>query len=79
MQGRALDGHINRVLEGKTIERATKDGRLLTLWMTNGERWTIAWANPETGEGVMGEPCIVRVDVSVTAPPVGIFGVGGAT
>jgi hypothetical protein len=78
MKGRVLDGHINRCLEGRTIDKATKDGRLLTLWMTNGERWSIAWANPETGEGVMGEPRIVKVDVSVVAPPVGMFGVGGA-
>jgi hypothetical protein len=63
-----LDGHINRVLEGKTVERAEKDGRMLILHMTNGERWGIAWADPETGEGHLGEPCLVRVDVRVVVP-----------
>lgn len=64
--GRPLDGHVNRVLEGKTIETATKDGRLLWLQMTNGERFALAWANPETGEGAPGEPCLVKVDVAVS-------------
>ena len=72
--GRVLDGHINRVLEGKTIEKATKDGHVLTLWMTNGERWNIAWANPNTGEGVSGEPCLVNISVSVTPQGVSVFG-----
>lgn len=74
---RPLDGHINRVLEGKTLERVTKDGQFLTLWMTNGERWSIAWTTPH-GEGYVGEPCLVRVDVSVVAPSVGAFGACGA-
>lgn len=73
MQGRLLDGHINRVLEGKTIERATKDGRMLVLEMENGERWGIAWAT-ENGVGIEGEPCLVRVDVKIAVPSVAVFG-----
>jgi hypothetical protein len=73
MRGRPLDGHINRVLEGKTVERATKNGRMLVLEMTNGEKWGIAWATPN-GAGIEGEPCLVKVDVVVTAPSVSMFG-----
>ena len=68
MRGRVLDGHINRVLEGKTVERAEKDGRMLILHMTTGERFNIAWANPNTGEGTLGEPCLVKVDVGIIVP-----------
>lgn len=66
-----LDGHINRVLEGKTVEFAEKDGRMLILHMTNGERWGIAWVNPETAEGYLGEPCLVKVDVRIAVSGVG--------
>jgi hypothetical protein len=74
MLGRPLDGHINRVLEGKTVERATKDGQLLILEMTNGERWGIAWANPDTGEASPGEPCLVKVDATICVEGVSVFG-----
>lgn len=77
LTGRPLDGHINRVLEGKTIERATKNGQVLVLEMTNGERWGIAWANPNTGEGSPGEPCLVRVDVKIMLPGVDVFSAAG--
>ena len=73
VRGRPLDGHINRVLEGKTIELATKNGRMLVLEMTNGEKWGIAWATPN-GVGVEGEPCLVKVDVKVKVPMVSVFG-----
>ena len=76
MRGYRLHGHINRILEGKTVERATKDGRLLWLEMTNGERWGIAWVD-ENGEGIEGEPCLVKTDVRVVAPAVSIFGESG--
>lgn len=76
MRGRPLDGHINRVLEGKTVERVTKDGRMLIIECTNGERWGIAWATPN-GVGIEGEPCLVKVDVSVIAPGVNVFGANG--
>lgn len=74
LTGRPLDGHINRVLEGKTVERATKDGQMLILEMTNGERWGIAWANPNTGEGTPGEPCLVKVDAKIRLEGVSVFG-----
>jgi len=73
MQGRPLDGHINRVLEGKTIENVTKDGRTLVINCTNGESWGIAWATPN-GVGIEGEPCLVTVDVKVLVPGVTVFG-----
>jgi hypothetical protein len=75
---RALDGHINRVLEGKTVERAEKDGRMLVLHMTNGERFGIAWANSETGEGYLGEPCLVKVDVHISVAGVSSASLAGA-
>lgn len=71
---RALDGHIHRVLEGKTVLRATKNGRFLVLEMTTGERFSIAWADANTGEGAPGEPCLVRVDVALQVPGVTISG-----
>lgn len=77
MIGRPLDGHINRVLEGKTISKATKDGRMLILECTNGERWGIAWADPNTGDASLGEPCLVKVDVQVMLPGVNVFGAAG--
>jgi len=73
LRGRPLDGHINRVLEGKTIERCTKNGRMLVLEMTNGERWGIAWATPN-GVGIEGEPCLVKVDVCIAVPAVDALG-----
>ena len=76
LRGRPLDGHINRILEGKTIETAEKDGRMLILHMTNGERWGIAWTD-DNGVGFLGEPCLVKVDVRVMAPSVSIFGAAG--
>ena len=76
LRGRPLDGHINRVLEGKTIERVTKNGQMLVVELTNGERWGIAWATPN-GDGIEGEPCLVKVDVSIAVPGVSVFGEGG--
>lgn len=73
MQGAPLDGHINRVLEGKTIENVTKDGRTLQIKCTNGEIWGIAWATPN-GVGIEGEPCLVKVDVQVQVAGVGAAG-----
>ena len=73
MRGQPLDGHINRVLEGKVIKRAIKNGRMLELEMENGERFQIAWATPN-GVGIEGEPCLVRVDVGLSVPSVDIFG-----
>lgn len=73
MRGTPLDGHINRALEGKTVKRALKNGRVLELEMTNGERWGIAWATLN-GVGIEGEPCLVRVDVKVAVPGASVFG-----
>jgi hypothetical protein len=73
MRGYPLDGHINRVLEGKVIKRALKNGRLLELELENGERWGIAWVTPN-GVGIEGEPALVKVDVAITVPGVSIFG-----
>lgn len=73
MRGQPLDGHINRVLEGKVIKRALKNGHLLELEMDSGERFQIAWATPN-GVGIEGEPCLVRVDVGLTVSAVELFG-----
>jgi hypothetical protein len=78
MMGRALDGHINRVLEGKTIENVTKNGQMLIIRCTNGEEWGIAWANSETGEGYLGEPCLVQVNVRIRLPGVSLNGEAGS-
>lgn len=72
-----LDGHVNRALEGKTVVRALKDGRFLDLEMTTGETFRIAWASPN-GDGYVGEPCLVRVDVAITVSGVLAGGVAGA-
>jgi len=77
MKGLPLDGHITRVLEGKTIHHAEKDGICLILHMENGERWHIAWADPNTGKPIAGEPCLINVNVVVT--PEGSVGGGYAT
>ena len=74
VQGRPLDGHINRCLEGKTIERVEKNGRFLTICCVGGERFQIAWATPN-GVGVDGEPCLVKVDVQVVLPQASMVGV----
>lgn len=62
MKDRALDGHINRALEGKTVLAVTKDGTFMTIHCTNGERWCVGWADFIQGEGYAGEPVIVAVD-----------------
>lgn len=59
---RSLDGHINRALEGKTVTGVAKDGRCMTIFCTDGERWVIAWADFVKGEGFLGEPAIVAID-----------------
>lgn len=59
---RQLDGEINRALEGKTVTGVAKDGRCMTIFCTNGERWVIAWADFVKGEGFLGEPAIVAID-----------------
>jgi hypothetical protein len=69
MRGYPLDGHINRVLEGKTIKRVLKTGHLMEIELDNGERWGVAWATPN-GVGIEGEPCLVKVDVSISVPGV---------
>lgn len=74
IKGRVLDGHINRVLEGKQIESVTKNGTMLIINCTNGEQWGIAWVNPETAEAIKGEPCLVKVDVKVMLPRVSASG-----
>lgn len=66
MRGNPLDGHISRCLEGKTIEAVYKNGHVMTLRFTNGEEYKVAWANPDTGEAIPGEPCLLLVDVSVS-------------
>jgi len=76
-KGYPLDGHINRVLCGKTIENVTKDGRMLAIQCTTGEIFRIAWATPN-GVGVEGEPCLVKVDVSLIVPSAGIVGAAKA-
>jgi hypothetical protein len=76
MRGTPLDGHINRVLEGKTINKVIKDGRILQIELTNGERWGIAWATPN-GVGIEGEPCLVKVDVALNIAGIDLVGKGG--
>lgn len=71
-----LDGHINRSLSGKTVEAAYKNGRYLVLRFTNGEEAEIAWATPN-GVGIEGEPCLVRMNVKVLVPGVGVVGTVG--
>lgn len=73
MRGYPLDGHINRELSGKVIENVTKDGRMLWIECTTGERFCIAWATPN-GVGIEGEPCLVKADVSIIAPSVSFTG-----
>ena len=70
---RPLDGHINRVLQGKTIEKCYKNGTHLILRMTNGEEWAIRWADPN-GDVIKGEPCLYKVNVRVTVPQASVFG-----
>ena len=74
---RPLDGHINRTLQGKTVERCYKNGTHLILRMTNGEEWAVRWAD-ENGDAIKGEPCLYRVNVRVVAPSVDVFGDAGA-
>jgi|SRR5688572_9614448 len=59
---RALDGEINRALEGKTVSGVAKDGLAMAIFCTNGEQWVIAWADFVKGVGFPGEPAIVAVD-----------------
>lgn len=77
MRGYPLDGHINRVLEGKTIKRVLKNGHLMEVELDNGERWGIAWAT-KNGVGIEGEPCLVKVDVQIAVPGVTIEGISAA-
>jgi hypothetical protein len=68
---------IHRSLSGKMVARALKDGQYLSLEMTSGEIFRLAWVSPN-GDGYVGEPRLVRVDVSITIPGVGAGGLAGA-
>lgn len=61
MRGRKFDGEISRALEGRTISGVAKDGRVMEIFATNGERWRIAWADFLSGVGFDGEPVIISV------------------
>lgn len=61
-----VDGSVHRALDGRTIESARTDGEVLYIQCTDGRRYGIAWANPQTHERIRAEPCLVRVDVRIT-------------
>ena len=62
-----LDGHVNRVMSGKTVDMVTKDGTSCTFHMTSGELFELTWAD-ENGDSVKGEPILVRVNVRIALP-----------
>jgi len=68
-----VDGSVHRALEHRTIESARTDGEILYLQCADGRRYGLAWVNPETKERVRGEPCLLKVDVSVKLGSVNIF------
>ena len=72
----ARDGHVNRLLQGLTIEEAKTDGECLYLNLVGGRRVGIVWVDPTSAERVHAEPCLARVDV--LARPIGVSALGEA-
>jgi len=64
-----VDGLINSMLEGKTIDKAFKDGRHLIIHTTDGHEIYIAWQE--------GEPVHIKTSVRVVMPPVFMSGIAG--
>lgn len=62
MEGRALDGEINRALEGKKVVAVSKDGVFMTIHCDNGERWNVGWADFIAARGFSGEPVLLAID-----------------
>ena len=63
-----IDGSVNALLAGRTVQAAMKNGLMLTIACTDGTETPICWIND--GAPVAGEPCLVNVDVvvKVTSP-----------
>lgn len=62
MDGRPLDGEINRALEGKKVVAVSKDGVFMTIHCDNGEKWNVGWADFVAGRGFAGEPALIALD-----------------
>lgn len=62
---RPVDGHIDRLLSGKTVERVTKDGTFWCIETTEGNVFRFALADDQ-GNLLKGEPVLVRVDAKAT-------------
>lgn len=62
MDGRSLDGEINRALEGKKVTAVSKDGVFMTIHCDNGEKWNVGFADFIAGKGFAGEPALISID-----------------
>lgn len=69
-----IDGHINRELENKTVEKVYKDGIWLIIRTTCGHEYKIGWTNDDNGSPLKGQPFLKQVDVKIILPSVKSFG-----
>jgi hypothetical protein len=65
-----IDGLLNSFLEGKTVEKAYKDGKHLIIHTTDGHEVYIGWAD--------GEPVHIKTSVRIVIPPAFMSGIVGA-
>jgi hypothetical protein len=68
MAGVSVDGHLTKILAGKTIESMARDGQSLVLKTTDHQAVSIGFV--QAGEFPRGEPCLLRVDVRARPEPV---------
>lgn len=64
------DGILNSMLEGKTVEKAYKDGQHLIIHTTDGHEVFIGWKD--------GEPVHIKTSVRIVLPSVSLFGVASS-
>ena len=67
------DGQVHRLVFGRKIVRALKNGTELVLELDDGHRLRIGWADSNTGELIKGEPVIVAQDVQIMLPAAALF------
>ena len=56
-----VDGHIDRVFSGKSITRVTKAGTHMSIELSDGHEYVIAWVD-DNGVAIKGEPVLARIN-----------------
>ena len=71
-------GWITSHLQGRTVEALMIDGEFLILRFTDGHEAKIGWQD-KSGNKLMGEPYLQRLDVRIFISGAGLSGIAGNT